>query len=265
MAVVLAFVLLLVSSGCSSPNQYFNSAELTEISNDWGSLSSGDAKVDYTVVASVDSSCNLVTFAAMERQRIQAACIIPFDKVLEFMPKTVDEALQVCSNPENGLMLNVNSATGDVVWPARADGLIYSLFMQIEKPGMVVDTELDLVSHFTFENGRLVPVNNRQIMAWFRGGASMPAEEPESLPRPRRARSTEPAVATPGEDGVIHTRMNTDPTPPPPAVEETPTASVPDRSLPASAPRPVEEPEAPAARPRRPSATEVDPDGFGGA
>lgn len=241
-------VVSLFTSGCASSQQYFNEGVLDECSTDDGQLKSGDTTVLYSI-APLTSDAQNVTFRAVENQTIVAACVIPYDAALDNMPESVDEALQVCSDPEKGLLLNVNSTTGAVVWPARSCEL-YSLYMNVSVPGMIGSSTEQLISHFTLDNGRLVPVNARQIMSWYRG---RPSADEESVPAPRPTRRP----GRPQRSGAVEAEFNLDepvePAPPPPAREPMPTAAAPDRALPASAPR--TEVELP---------TEVNPDDVGG-
>lgn len=187
-------------AGCAgTPVQTFSSADLVEVGADKGVIACGEGDervaVSYTI-ASITTAGRTVQVVGFSSDRpILAAAVIPFDKVLEKMPRTVSEALATCATRDSGLRLNIDSDTGDFVWVARADGSIYSLFVELAKSRFIIpDKTVGLIAHFMFRDGRLVRVDAQQIAAWSSG--VRPAPEPTPAPLPTSRPAPEPRVTT---------------------------------------------------------------------
>lgn len=229
-ASILAALCLFILNGCASPNQMFSGAELSAVSNDCGRVGNESASASYTV-ASITSNGGSVDVVSLKGENdfvIKAAAIIPFDMVLTNMPRTVSEALKLCTGVDAALKLNVNTRTDDVVWLAKADGSINTLFMTLSKPGMILNTDVDIIVHFTFTDHKLVRVDQRQIIAWSRGqGINQPAAPASPPPAPPASalpdpRSLSMAPPPPPADPVrrpdgLGTVTSVEPVQPPPS------------------------------------------------
>jgi hypothetical protein len=187
---------VILMSGCASSNlQTFNAVAVTQIVAEEGRGAfvaedeGGNVSLSYAVATlgtrERETTRPLVAFTS--ELVITKAAVVPFNKFLSNALQDVDDAVELCGNSNEGLLLNVNSRTNEVVWPASGDNMIYTLFVQFKRDNVVGST-VEMRAHFTFRDNKLMKVDSDLIMA----GLGMPGDLDDCIEGGIRQENEEP-------------------------------------------------------------------------